>query len=74
MSNGRTYTVVIEAESTYDAALAFQRHCQNGPPELGRPEVHYDSIVEVKPIYKVSMRKAMVRAAEKQARAGRKKG
>jgi len=63
----------VQADSTFDAALAFQRHCADGPPELGRPRVEYDCVVEVKPIYKVSVRKAMIRAVENQAKAGRNK-
>lgn len=69
--NARSYTTVVEAESAYEAALLFQKHCENAPPELGRPHVHYDCIVEVKPIYRISVRKAMIRAVEKEARKGR---
>ncbi len=73
LSNGRSYTAVMDAESTYGAALAFQRHCENSPPDLQRPRVDYNAVVDVKPIYKGSVRKAMIRAVEKEARAGRNK-
>src|ERR1700761_1544461 len=52
---GKSYTAVVQAESAFEAALAFQRHCENAPPELHRPKVDYESVVEVKPIYRVSV-------------------
>ena len=73
MPNSRSYTAVVEAGSAFEAALAFQKHCESAPPEMGRPHVTYESVVEVKPIYKVSVRKAMMKTVEKQARAGRGK-
>jgi hypothetical protein len=70
-NGNRSYTTVVEAESTYDAAVVFQKHCENSPSQLNLPKIDYTSVVEVKPIYRINARKARIRAVEKEARKGR---
>ena len=68
MDGGRRYTAIVEAASLFDAALRFQKHCNDGPPEFNRPHVPTDAIVEVRPIFRVSLRKAMLKAIENETR------
>ncbi len=68
LTGGRAYSIIVQANSAYEAALAFKDHCEKGPPEMGRPKPDYEAVLEVKPIYRVKMRDAIMRRVEKQSR------
>jgi hypothetical protein len=58
--DGRKYSAVITANSVYGAAaLAFFDLCNNGPPQFNRPRVTANSRLEIRPIYRIEMRKVL---------------
>jgi hypothetical protein len=71
-SNGRTYTAVVSAKSVYHAAALFREQCNDAPPELKRPQVESDTILEVKPIYPVRSGDALAWVAKQNSREARK--
>jgi hypothetical protein len=73
LPDGRRYSAVIPGGSVYQAALAFQDHCNNGPPELKRPHVSADSKLEGEAaIYRIEMKKVLEFANWTESREGKR--
>jgi hypothetical protein len=72
LPGGRRYSAIVEARSTFHAALVFQAHCLNAPEGLQRPHIEPGTVLEVRPIYKVKVQEAMLWADRKDSRDGRK--
>jgi hypothetical protein len=66
LPNGRTYSITVEAESAFDAAVLFYQYCLNPPEGIKRPYMDPEATLEVRPIYKVRLQDA-VEWANKQA-------
>jgi formylglycine-generating enzyme required for sulfatase activity len=72
LPDGRKYSAVVTAPSVYQAALMFQEYCNNGDPTFKRPRITEDSKLEVKPIYRVEMKKVLAYANWAESREGKK--
>ena len=48
-------------KSVYHAVAVFREQCVNGPPELRRPPVSEDAVLEVRPIYMVRVGTAIAK-------------
>jgi hypothetical protein len=58
LPGGRRYSAIVEAKSTFHAALVFQAHCLNAPEGLQRPHIEPGTVLEVRPIYRVKVQEA----------------
>jgi hypothetical protein len=72
LPGGKRYSTVVEAKSVYHAAALFHSQCVNGPPELERPKIDAETTVEVKPIFRVQVSKAIAWAVNQDSREGKK--
>ncbi len=71
--NGRTHTLVVQAESADEAAILYYRRCTDSPAEFDCPKPGLDTILEVKPVYLIRLSDAISRTvAKKTARTARK--
>jgi small nuclear ribonucleoprotein (snRNP)-like protein len=58
LNNGTRYTGQVEATSMYQAAILFHRQLTGGRPGLGLAEAGLDSVLEVRPVYRVKLQDA----------------
>jgi formylglycine-generating enzyme required for sulfatase activity len=72
LPDGRKHSAIVEASSLFQAALLFRDLCNNGPAEFKRPRIADDTQIEVRPIYKVDMKRALAYANWAESREGRK--
>lgn len=64
LPDGQRYSVMIEAESLCHAAVLFYSHCASPPAGATPPRIELDAVLEVQPVYQVSLNKAMAWANE----------
>lgn len=71
--NGRTHTLIVQADSADEAAMQYYHRCTESPKELDWPKPELDTVLEVKPVYKIRLSDAISRTvAKKSARTARK--
>ena len=74
LPDGTGYSAVLEARSLYHAAVLFYAHTAAPPPGASPPRIDMDSVLEVRPIYKVRLADAMKWANEEAERQLAKRG
>ena len=62
--DGTRYSVTVEADSVYHAAVLFFAHCGAPPPGTIPPHIRLDAVLEVRPVYRVALKDAMKWANE----------
>ena len=55
LDNGTRHTGQVEATSMYHAAILFHRQLTGGKPGFGLPGADMDSVLEVRPVYRVKL-------------------
>src|ERR1700733_9646917 len=59
LPGGKRYSVMLEADSMYHAAVLFYAHCAAPPPGAAPPRIDMEAVIEIKPVYKVRLKDAM---------------
>jgi hypothetical protein len=71
LPDGKRYSVMLEAESVFHAAVLFYSHCAAPHPGQTPPRIDMQTMLEVRPVYSVRMEDAMAwanREAQKRHR------
>jgi len=70
LPGGKRYSVTLEADSMYHAAALFYGHCAAPPMGATPPRIDMNTVLEVRPVYKVKLKDAMA-WANRQAKRNR---
>lgn len=70
--DGKRYSITLEADSIFHAAMLFSSHCAAPPPGVFPPKVNKDTIVEISPCFRVRIGDAFAAESAKVNRKAKK--